>query len=369
MLKATNTVLSAAFTGLLFIGCPVQSASAETPQTNLAGQVIENVLNTVILPNHAAFAEVAASQADKWTAFCSKPTTDGLDRLQTAYQETVRDFSRIELYRFGPARSDNLFQRLFYWPDRKGRGLKQVQRLLSGKDQTAATGDALRGKSVAVQGLPALEFILYGTGAETLMDTGSFRCTYGTALAATIAKNASILSDRWASPTGYARLMMSSGPENTLYRDQGEVFQEFLRAAREQLQVIDQLKLGSVLGASLEKSKPKRAPFWRSNLTILNIRENLAAVDQLVAAVVTDLLSDKDGWQMDSFAFQFREIRKVLDNVEASGTPWVNAVGDPEIYEKLTYGRLPVQGAETLVGDSFASSLGLSLGFNSLDGD
>ncbi len=72
---------------------------------------------------------------------------------------------------------------MLFWPDRKGTGLKQVQAALASKDPTAADAAQLAGKSVAMQGLGALEFVLYGTGSEELATAGeSYRCAYGAAI-------------------------------------------------------------------------------------------------------------------------------------------------------------------------------------------
>ena len=55
---------------------------------------------------------------------------------------------------------DNRFERILYYPDRKGLGLRQVQALLAEQDASVLAVGALEGKSVAVQGLGALEFVL-----------------------------------------------------------------------------------------------------------------------------------------------------------------------------------------------------------------
>jgi predicted lipoprotein len=53
-----------------------------------------------------------------------------------------------------------------------------VQELLAKQDPTATDAATLRGKSVAMQGLQALEFVLYGTGSETLATGDDYRCRY-----------------------------------------------------------------------------------------------------------------------------------------------------------------------------------------------
>ena len=101
---------------------------------------------------------------------------------------------------------------MLFWPDRKGIGLKQVQAALADKDATAADPATLAGKSVAMQGLGALEFVLFGTGAETLAATGdAYRCAYGAAIAGNLETIAAELDDAWQAPDGFAALWAESG--------------------------------------------------------------------------------------------------------------------------------------------------------------
>ena len=159
----------------------------------------------------------------------------------SASRELVLAWSRVELIRFGPARDQNRYERLFFWPDPRGRGLQQIQEIIATEDPTATSVETLREKSVAVQGLFALEFVLYGTGSEALVDAAnparSFRCRFGAAIAGAIEKTAEEILADWTKPDGYAALMRDAGPDNPVYRSHGEVVQELIKSAREQLQL------------------------------------------------------------------------------------------------------------------------------------
>ena len=105
---------------------------------------------------------------------------------------------------------------MLFWPDRKGIGLKQVQAALAAKDPTAADAAQLAGKSVAMQGLGALEFVLFGTGAETLAGTGdAYRCAYGAAIAANLDGIAAELDDCLGSARRLCRGLGATGPPAT----------------------------------------------------------------------------------------------------------------------------------------------------------
>ncbi len=232
----------------------------------------------------------------------------------------------------------------------------------------------LREKSVAVQGLFALEFVLYGTGSEALTDTAnparSFRCRFGAAIAGAIRKTAEEILADWTKPDGYAALMRDAGPDNPVYRSHGEVAQELIKAAREQLQLARDLKLAHAIEATPDKAQPKRAPFWRSDLTIPSIRANIDAVLALAGpdGIGAALPKDK-AWIAAELAFELRQADKVLARVDDRGERWETLVADAKNHEDLTYTLIPLADAIALLEGGYPDALGLITGFNSLDGD
>ena len=89
-----------------------------------------------------------------------------------------RSWSKVEIFRFGPicltivtsgvlpARSEEL-------------GLRQIEDVLAKTDESVTALAMLAAKSVALQGVPALEYLLYGDGADGLAKGGddtAFRC-------------------------------------------------------------------------------------------------------------------------------------------------------------------------------------------------
>jgi len=67
-----------------------------------------------------------------------------LKEARNAFATTVDAWSKVEIFRFGPINEDHRFDRLFYWPDPKSIGLKQVQDALAHRDQAATLPYALQ---------------------------------------------------------------------------------------------------------------------------------------------------------------------------------------------------------------------------------
>ena len=356
-------VLTAAL-GVAFAGtATAQDRPAFAPAVN-------RVIDDVIQPGYAALEEAASRQAELMGALCSAPNAETLDAAHDGFSDLVAAWSRVEMFRFGPAREDNRFERLFFWPDRRGRGLRQVQALIAEEDGSALSPETLQDKSVAVQGLLALEYVLHGTGAETLLEDSGYRCRYGLAIAQAVESTASGITAHWTTADGFAAVMRTAGPENTFYKSHGEAVQDFLRAASEQLQIVRDLKLGAAVGETPGKAKPKRAPFWRSDLTLASIAVNLDAVDTLFADGGIDALLPANVVRWSEMrSFELAQAQRVIAQLGETGEPWTVLASETEPHGRLVYAQIPLESAIRVVSERYPGALGLILGFNSLDGD
>ena len=165
---------------------------------------------------------------------------------------------------------------MLFWPDRKSIGLKQVQAALADKDPTATDPAQLAGKSVAMQGLGALEFVLYGDGADALAGKDDpYRCAYGAAVAGNIETMAGDVSAAWNKPDGFAALWANPGPQNALYRDGNEAVTELVGVFINELEMVRDVRLKGFLGGKPEADKPKQAIYWRSQNTAISLAGNL----------------------------------------------------------------------------------------------
>ncbi|MBJ3774603.1 imelysin family protein [Acuticoccus mangrovi] len=341
-------------------------ARAEGPTGFAFRPTVEAIIRTVIVPAHEAFTAAAEMNRVALDSLCAEPAETTLETAREAFGTLVVRFSRIELYRFGPAREDNNFERLFFWPDRRSRGLRQVTEVIRTEDESATELATLKAKSVAVQGLPALEYVLFGNDAEELATGAPFRCRYGATIAAAILDVAESIEAGWRGD--FAHLMETAGPENRLYRSHGEALQDILQAGAEELQLVDELKLGAVIGDAPEDAHPKRAPFWRSNLTLPSILANTEGVAAIAGEPLQALLAE-EGNLAASVRFELAQVARALDPLIASGTPFETLAAEAEPHRRLTYARSPIAAANRLLATRIPGAFGFVAGFNSMDGD
>jgi len=343
-----------------------QDGAAADPPPRAYRPVVEALIGEVILPAHAAFTTAAGEEAARLAALCEAPGAAPLAAAREGFAALVAAFGRVEMFRFGPAREENRVERLFFWPDRRGRGLRQVQGVLAAEDESAADPGMLRQKSVALQGLPALEFVLFGAGSDQLAAGVDFRCRYGAAIATAIATVAAELEAAWRGP--YADLIAEAGPDNPAYRSHGEALQDILQAAAEQLEFIDRHKLGAAVGLTADASHPRRAPLWRANATLPAIVANLEGVEAILIDDLATLLG-ADGDAVASARYELRLALERLRPLAADPRPFTDIVGDPASHRYLAIAHYPIEGAHNVLAQRIPAALGLIAGFNALDGD
>ena len=342
-------------------------AGDEAAYAALTGEIVE----TAILPAYREFDRVSQQQVARMAALCESPDPDALTAARSGFGDLVEAFSAVEFYRFGPARAENRFERLFFWPDRKGRGLRQVQTVIAKQDPTAVDPTQLAGKSVAVQGLLALDFALAGTGSAALAaGTDTHRCRYGQAIANRIATVAGELLSAWQAPDGYAALLRQPAADNPVYRSHAEALQELLRAYSEQMQIVSAFKLVRVVRDAPDAAKPKRAPFWRSGNWLRSVAANLAAVEKVFSQIdFQSHLPDQEAGLADQIVFELEQARRAVAAADTDDKDVRAILGDAARWDRLHYAAIPTDAAAKALSARLPSALGLTLGFNSLDGD
>jgi predicted lipoprotein len=339
-------------------------ASAAVKASDVVGRAIDGFVR----PAYALLREQAAATKKDIEALCRTPSQDYLDKARADFSGLVGAWSKVEIIQFGPITEENRLERMLYWPDRKGIGLKQVQAAIAGEDKTAADPKQIAGKSVAMQGLGALEYVLYGTGADTLSGRdGAYRCSYGAAVAGNIEGISAAVDNAWAKPDGFAATWSRPGPDNPVYRDGTESVTELMEVFINGLEMVRDVRVKGFLGAKPDDDRPKGAIFWRSGLTGTSLAGNLDGMDRLfLASGIGDALSEDAHWMAESTHIQLAN--GVADARSVAG-PIDKTLADPIERGKFEHFRLVTSSLSNLIGTRMTAEFGLTAGFSSLDGD
>ena len=327
-------------------------------------------LEQYIRPGYTQLTQSTNALKQSVATLCGKPSPAALKDAQDVFAATVQAWSVVEPIRFGPVAQEHRFERIFYWPDPKGLGTRQIRDALAKQDKSVTDAAGLIGKSVALQGLPALDYLLYGDGAATLDKggaEGTFRCSFAEAVAGNLAGMAKDIVDGWQDGAPYTKSYLEPGPANAAYHTPKEVTLELFKTFTAGIEWVRDQKLAKTLGAKPEQARPQLAPFWRSGQSFGNMAGNLAGVRDLFAkGGFAQVVYEQSAGVEDSVVFDLNHAIEVLRGMDK---PIADAVRNEELRGKLEALRISLKAASTTAGDMISRGAGLTFGFNAMDGD
>lgn len=335
-------------------------------------QVLARAVDDVIRPGYHTFQTASEALGGAMTTLCAAPSQTALDGARSRFAEAVAAWSRIEIIRIGPVIEANRFERILFYPDRKGTGLRQVQAALAAKDETATSVGSLRDKSVAMQGLGALEFLLSGTGNEQLLSAeGDYRCRYGQAVAENLVRLATELTTAWDAPDGVQAAWKSPGPDNPEFRDEREAVSALLGILVHGAETVRDQRIESFYRGGNAKPAPRSAIYWRSGLTFASIEGNLAGLQSLLdGAGMQDLLDPEVRSIVGSIDFVLKSLIKTSGELDReTGTDIERAVSEEAMRAKLEFLLLNSRDLIVRLNDGYGGAIGLGAGFSFSDGD
>lgn len=362
MVRQAKRVFMKAALAALMVAVPL-AAGAELP-----ADLGERLARDYARPAVAKMTDAAAALDAALGGWCAKPDVAGAARVGEAFATLAQAWSGVEILRFGPLVQANRFERLAFWPDTRGVMPKQVQALIAAKDDALLKPGALAGRSVAVQGLPALEYVLYGDSGLLKQSSGpgfAYACGYARAVSTNVAAISRDLGEAWSGQGDFGRQFAKPQSGNDLYRNPQEVAAEAMKALSTGLQFARDVKIVPVLGDTPEAARPKRAAFWRSNLSTGLLAANLDGLRAFYEAGGYPLPAG--GEWMD--ASVRGELNAAAQTLRAVPVPLDQALAGEEGRRLLLLASLTIKNAKAIVDQDLAPALGVTIGFNALDGD
>lgn len=309
-----------------------------------------------LLPRYQQLSATTATLAATAQRDCTAAT------LRPLYQEALAAWMGVQHLRFGPAELFLRANRIFFAPDPRGRVATQINELLHTADRAALQPERFRNASVAVQGFPALEYLLWTDAADKDHD---YRC----ALIVTITDNlhemaAGLLADWQGGDIAFARVVANPGPDNTYYADHQEATLPLLRSLYDGLQMIADIKLKPVL------ADPQQAESRLSGLSLANIIANLESLQALyTTADGFSRIVQEQGGDPDLDPLLHKAFAMTLATAQSITPPLTAAVSNPATRVHVEKLHTQVRALKQLIKDRLAPALGLKVGFNAYDGD
>ena len=306
---------------------------------------VAEAVNDVILPAYDRLAASSAALADAAHADCTAST------LHAAYQAVWDDWARIGFLHLGPVETDGRTLAIAFWPDAKSSGLRAQQALIDAGAEAANDPTTFADLSVATRGLSGLERLLYPssiTGDEDVL------CRLRLATAADLARMTAEIRAEWE---GFAPALLAPGAEgNTSYLTEDEARQAVFTQVMAGLEYAADTRLGRPLG-SFEKPRPERAEAIAAGRSLRNVTLSLQGLRDLALALDPDASATRAAFD------------HAIGLAEGLDDPVFANVADPQGRLKVEILQQAIRNARDTVQAEIGSAFGLSMGFNSQDGD
>lgn len=329
----------------------------------------ERLVTGYIQPATTAFARAGEQMTKSLSRQCANVSAANGADVAADFRQLVLAWSGIEFLRFGPLVADNRYERVFFWPDPRGVTLRQTQAIIARENPALLAPGALRAGSVAVQGLASLEYALYGGNQVLIKGSGEadYRCRYALAVAVNLAGLGHEIQQAWSDQGGAARQFIAPGVDNPVYRSEREVVSEAIKALATGVQYQRDAKLVPALGASAGSAHVTRMPWSRSGLALTAMAVSLDGMAKFAqAGEFVRLLPDDEAWLAAVVPNSAADIARQLAAIDL---PAQAALTETASRSELAQMALRMHDLKELINGQIAQGLGVSVGFNALDGD
>ncbi len=343
-------------------------------------KLLAHTANEVIVPLYAALDGEALKQVEMSHTFCQAEESEQLAlhrSLQDQWRTTMTAWAHVQPIGFGHIEDGNLRWKLQFWPDRKDITRKKVEALIASDE--ALNAERVASASVSVQGLAAMEYLLFDDRASDLVlyQQDARRCQLLTAIAERVHQVTFELLNDWYGDTdtsGYADKFSRPGAENTLYPDNNAALADLLDTLVVGAEVVKRNKLGLPIsnGKGASHAKPYRLEAWRSQYSLELMRASTATLEQLYRGNggfgLADYLAEHkevDGALLEAIDNAFKAVNTQFLLLEG---PVFTQIKQPGYYAKLVELHKRLSDLQRNLSQ-LPESLGISLGFNSNDGD
>jgi len=367
MTQAIQRGLTTLVLGLL-LSLSAMSARAAASAAPSFTALNKRVIDKYALPRFTRLAEASGGLARELARTCDGEA-GALAAARKEFAAAALAWAEVEFLRLGPMAEIGRAERFYFWPDPRGVTQRQMNALIAKRDQSALDPAALVGKSAAVQGLGALELLLYDDARPVTGDdeTARYRCRFALSAAQSMQREAEAVVAGWQSDGGWRRRLLEPGAAGSPYKTSEEPAADFARALLTGLQMIQDRQVAPMIAATANPDRAPRLPFSRAQLSARYIAASVRSAKALYEAMDLGRGVPKDKRWMPQW------ITTAFSRLANDAPAAVEDIGREKPAEdrarQLRMVRFHVENIRKLVGRELAPLAGLTIGFNELDGD
>lgn len=359
-------LLSLALIGLIVAGTASASRAQESAPADYAC-VNAALVEDHALPRYERLAAATKTFAGAADAFCAGGSDAAHEQLRARFHDTMDAWMGVQHLRFGPVDAFTRSYRFYFWPQARTKVADAVAELV-----TAGEGDKRLARidraNVAVQGLLAAEALLYD---DRYLGADARGCGLLGAVSANMRSIAAgILADWREGDAPFARLVTIPGPDNPHFEDHAAGTLAFFQSLYDSLQLVYDVNLKPVIGKSVKTVRPVLAESRLSGRSQRNIVVTLEALQALYLGEGGAGLGDLTAVAEPKLDRLMRKaFRLTLETARSIDGPVEQAAADPTRRSRTEKLAKQAQALKQIVRDRLAPALGLTVGFNALDGD
>ncbi|WP_211827805.1 imelysin family protein [Kistimonas asteriae] len=300
--------------------------------------------------------------------FCQSHSQPAFNDLQLRWRNLMGAWLETEVIQFGPIIEENLLWQFQFWPDKKNLVQRKVEEQLQRDTRTD-----IRDTSVVIQGLSALEYLLFEPSVNTAEQLREHpeRCQLLRDIAQHVHDNANLLKSAWKPGNdGWHEQFMSlpdQQQEAGIPNPVSTLMVNGLHTMLERAYKKVVLPLGKT-----DNGNPYLAESWRSRNSLENIAANIRGARRFYDGAdgfgLNDLVKASPNGNVLTI-----EVHQVFNQVERSlaqvPQPLSIAVTNPEFRPAVQALADDLKSLRDLFGNKIPNALGIVLSFNANDGD
>ena len=338
-------------------------------------RLLEDTAKASLMPAYRDFADTATQLAAATQRFCAAPSQQALDASRELWRNSAVAWSGLQVKHFGPVTVDNVSWKVQFWPDRKNLVARKMEAFL--QSGTSIDAQSIADASVVIQGLNALEYLLFDAKAGQLsryQGDDTRRCAALQAVASHQQQVSRELYQSWLPEHGdYLGTFTQPGEGNLSFPDSQLAVATLIESLVEGAELVSRDRLSRPMGSDRKPAiaQPYMLEWWRSGFSAESILGSLNAMQRLYLA---DKLYGLDDYLRD------RGQRALADNISAAFEKCITAAQDLDgsLFEQLSSGAdtgkaqallAEVQALLVMLKDELPAALDITLSFNGSDGD
>ena len=325
--------------------------------------LFEALGEAVFAPDYADLRTRADELEAAIGSYCSAPTASA-SGVDSAWRTAMAAWQEVQMLAVGPVEESNHRYRLQFFPDNNEAVERGVDQALA--SSAPITEEGIAQSSVGVQGLPALEYLLFAIGGWDDADAGPRRCELATAVGANIATISAGIAEPWQ--TGGAFIDQFVNVRGA-FDDSTDVLTAIFEAATHHAEFIADRKLRD----AVRNSNPDILESHYATNSLANITSNLAALRAMFDTGEDDVYRMRDYLERsvsggEGIGQQIADQLDAIDDVLAAFDGSLEAVISGHATGDAEQLRATIRHLANLFLDA-AVAAGLDIGFNNQDGD